>query len=70
MHVLLDTHTLAYAVGDAKRLGKRATSLAGMFSIAHKDPLDRLLVAQAVVESVPILSADRVFDVFPVRRIW
>ena len=36
----------------------------------HKDPFDRLLIAQAIVEDVPILSADGVFDSYPVTRIW
>jgi len=36
----------------------------------HKDPFDRLILAQAIVEAVPILSADVIFDSYPVTRIW
>jgi PIN domain nuclease of toxin-antitoxin system len=36
----------------------------------HKDPFDRLLIAQAIVENMPIISADTTFDSYPVRRIW
>ncbi len=36
----------------------------------HRDPFDRLLIAQAVVEDIPIVSADAAFDPYPVRRIW
>lgn len=36
----------------------------------HKDPFDRLLIAQALVEDIPILSSDRIFDVYGVTRIW
>lgn len=36
----------------------------------HRDPFDRLLVAQAMSENVPVLSADRVFDLYPVTRTW
>ena len=36
----------------------------------HRDPFDRLLVAQATVEKVPIISADTVFDQYGVTRIW
>ena len=36
----------------------------------HKDPFDRLLIAQAIVEGVPIVGADAAFDAYPVRRIW
>ena len=36
----------------------------------HRDPFDRLLVAQALCEDVPLLSADAAFDVYGVRRVW
>lgn len=36
----------------------------------HKDPFDRLLIAQAITEEIPLLSADKVFDKYPVTRIW
>ena len=36
----------------------------------HRDPFDRLLVAQAIVDSVPIVSADALLDSYGVRRIW
>jgi len=36
----------------------------------HNDPFDRLLIAQAAVENVPILSRDTVFDAYGVKRIW
>jgi len=35
----------------------------------HKDPFDRLLVAQALVESVPILSSDAQLDAYDSERI-
>jgi len=36
----------------------------------HKDPFDRLLVAQAMVESVPLVSSDSVLDAYRIKRIW
>ena len=36
----------------------------------HRDPFDRLLVAQALVERQPILSADGAFDAYGVNRVW
>ena len=36
----------------------------------HKDPFDRLLIAQAIVEGIPIIGVDVAFDDYPVRRIW
>jgi PIN domain nuclease of toxin-antitoxin system len=36
----------------------------------HKDPFDRLLVAQALTEGIPIVSADALLDPCGVRRLW
>lgn len=36
----------------------------------HKDPFDRLLIAQALVEGIPIVSADPQFDLYGVTRLW
>jgi PIN domain nuclease of toxin-antitoxin system len=36
----------------------------------HRDPFDRLLVAQAMSEQVPILGADMALDPYPVTRLW
>ncbi|HKP52270.1 MAG TPA: type II toxin-antitoxin system VapC family toxin [Chloroflexia bacterium] len=36
----------------------------------HKDPFDRLLIAQAIVEQLPIISADMAFDNYGVNRLW
>lgn len=36
----------------------------------HRDPFDRLIIAQGMVEQIPILSADSVFDSYPIQRLW
>jgi PIN domain nuclease of toxin-antitoxin system len=36
----------------------------------HRDPFDRLLVAQAQVEGVPLVSADTTLDPYGITRIW
>ncbi|MGB2636941.1 MAG: type II toxin-antitoxin system VapC family toxin [Candidatus Acidiferrum sp.] len=43
---------------------------AGLLPGPHKDPFDRMLIAQAQAENIPILSNDMVFDSYGVRRIW
>jgi PIN domain nuclease of toxin-antitoxin system len=43
---------------------------AGLLPLHHRDPFDRMLVAQAEALEIPILSADRLFDRYPVKRIW
>ncbi len=35
-----------------------------------RDPFDRLLVAQAHSEHLPIISADKMFDAYGVTRLW
>jgi PIN domain nuclease of toxin-antitoxin system len=36
----------------------------------HRDPFDRLIIAQAMVEQIPVVSADPAFDAYPVERLW
>jgi len=43
---------------------------AGLLPGSHKDPFDRMLMAQAISESMPIVSNERIFDEYHVRRIW
>jgi PIN domain nuclease of toxin-antitoxin system len=36
----------------------------------HRDPFDRMIIAQAIVEGLPVLSADPAFDKYPIQRLW
>ncbi len=36
----------------------------------HNDPFDRLLIAQSIIENIPILSKDIAFDAYDVNRLW
>ena len=36
----------------------------------HRDPFDRLLIAQSQVENIPVISSDAAFDHYPVQRVW
>jgi PIN domain nuclease of toxin-antitoxin system len=38
--------------------------------VHHKDPFDRLILAQALVDKVPVVCADPVFDVYGITRVW
>jgi len=42
----------------------------GSIKSANKDPFDQLLAAQAQLENLPIVSADKFFDRHSVQRIW
>ena len=44
--------------------------IAGEMNIAHKDPFDRLLIAQAQVEVMVLVSNEILFDGFAVQRLW
>ncbi|HZR65856.1 MAG TPA: type II toxin-antitoxin system VapC family toxin [Terriglobales bacterium] len=43
---------------------------AGLLPGPHKDPFDRMLIAQAQAENLTIISNDTVFDGYGVRRLW
>lgn len=36
----------------------------------HRDPFDRLLASQALVEGIPLIGGDAIFDAYGVTRIW
>jgi len=36
----------------------------------HRDPFDRLLIAQSLVEQMPLVSDDPAFDLYPISRLW
>jgi PIN domain nuclease of toxin-antitoxin system len=43
---------------------------AGLLPGPHKDPFDRMLIAQALAENIPIISNDRALDGYGARRLW
>ena len=43
---------------------------AGLLPGLHKDPFDRMLIAQAQAENIPIISNEAVFEGYGVRRLW
>ena len=36
----------------------------------HRDPFDRLLIAQSQVENIPVITNDAAFDRYPIQRVW
>jgi PIN domain nuclease of toxin-antitoxin system len=43
---------------------------AGALATDHRDPFDRMLVAQAMLEQMAFVSNETRFDVFPIKRLW
>lgn len=76
---LADAHAVVHGYGGhLARL--RATELpisahhaltAGLLSWEHRDPFDRVIAAQALLESVPLVTTDRALAAFPgIQVIW
>lgn len=59
---MLGFQPLAVTVEHAQRAG----SLPG----PHRDPFDRMLIAQAQAENLALVSNDKAFDSYGIRRIW
>ncbi len=36
----------------------------------HRDPFDRLIIAQAMIEQLPIVSIDATLDAYAIKRLW
>lgn len=53
---------LSVTVGDAERAG----ALPG----SHRDPFDRMLIAQAIAHDLAFISNEPLFDRYAVRRLW
>lgn len=58
------------ATHDCRLLSADHAIRAGLLPGSHRDPFDRMLIAQAQAENLPILSSDSVFDSYSLRRIW
>lgn len=55
-------HELPISVSDGERVGR----LPG----PHRDPFDRMIVAQAIGADLALVSNEAVFDGYGVRRLW
>lgn len=75
MKVLLDTHTLlrehvwANAINLLPITSEHFDELHGL-PYHHKDPFDRLLIAQAIQEGMVLLAKDRAFSAYDVQIAW
>ena len=73
--------TAVFLIGDVERVvAQRGFSplaitiahgdRAGSLPLHHKDPFDRMLIAQALTESLTLVSNERLFDRYGVTRLW
>ncbi|NOY60008.1 MAG: type II toxin-antitoxin system VapC family toxin [Calditrichaeota bacterium] len=79
MKLLLDTHTFIWWASEPTKLSKsaldmcknRANTLAlDELPFHHKDPFDRLLIAQSNLEKMVILSKDKIFSTYTAKVMW
>jgi len=48
----------------------RHTAILTELPFHHRDPFDRLLIAQSIAEAIPLVSCDDAIDAYGVSRIW
>ena len=71
MQLLIDTHAfLWWLAGNKMAITVSHAERAGRLPGPHKDPFDRMLVAQSLAHDLPLVSIESLFDGFGVRRIW
>ena len=60
------------SLNNIKTLGINTDNLEVLTNLAfyHKDPFDRIIIAQAISENLTIVSADRHFSAYPVSVLW
>jgi PIN domain nuclease of toxin-antitoxin system len=61
---------LAHEGFESLSVSMEHATRAGLLAGPHKDPFDRMLVAQAQTEKLSIISNDAVFDSYGVERVW
>jgi PIN domain nuclease of toxin-antitoxin system len=65
MHEAIDKNGFAYL-----HIQPKHTAVLTTLPLHHRDPFDRLLIAQAMVENTLLISGDPVLDSYPVTRMW
>lgn len=48
----------------------RHAEVAAHLPLHHKDPMDRFLIAQAIVENMTIVTIDHIFENYPTKLLW
>ena len=69
--ILSDFHGLLLQRGFRRLAISTAHALrAGQLPLHHRDPFDRMLVAQAQAHAFSVVSADSMFDRYGISRLW
>jgi len=75
LKLALPLETIVEGQQQTNRLGILPVTLAHVLALKnlpahHKDPFDRLLIAQANVEEAALVTNDPVFESYSVQRVW
>lgn len=46
------------------------TGIVATLPFYHRDPFDRLIIAQSKVEVIPVIGKDTIFDNYGIERVW
>ena len=65
----LAAYMAQYELKDLPILLRHASAVSNL-PLHHRDPFDRMLIAQAQVENMVLLTADRAFMAYDVARLW
>jgi PIN domain nuclease of toxin-antitoxin system len=69
--LILDLNSYLMQLGfESLSVSTKHAVRAGMLPGGHRDPFDRMLIAQSQTEDLPIISNDRIFDHYHVHRVW
>ena len=69
MRYLLDTHTLLWGLYDSSELSSEVIRIMSLPFI-HKDPFDRIIIAQAKEENLTILTKDSNIPLYDIKTLW
>lgn len=61
---------LAHNRFDILPIGLNHADRVARLPFHHRDPFDRLIVAQSMEEAIPLISADQTLDAYGTQRIW
>jgi PIN domain nuclease of toxin-antitoxin system len=55
---------------EVLELNVKQTAKLSLLPFHHRDPFDRMLVAQCLVENLPLISSDEALDAYGIERLW
>lgn len=61
---------MPYVDLDPVQLREEHITESSLLPLLHKDPFDRMLIAQARVENMPIVTSDKKIQAYDVRTVW